>query len=149
VQFVVTVVNNFHFHFHYIAYLRTASSLGTPSIQYFMTIFYPFALDDGGRLAPLAVDLVDRFAILVVVRRFSRMGAADSASLWSKIHARMKEFVRGSKFVPFRRFPGDVHREFMQRLCVALHGTLGSSYLRNALQVGGVAVVVCLRAPRP
>jgi hypothetical protein len=40
-------------------------------------------------------------------------------------HARMKEFVRRSSFVPFRRFLGDVRREFMQRLSLVLHGTLG------------------------
>jgi hypothetical protein len=86
VQFVVIVVNHLHFHLSYIAYLRTSSSLGTPPIQYFMIVFYPFALDDGDRLAPIAVDLVDRLAILVVVRRFSRMGAADSRFLRSKVY---------------------------------------------------------------
>jgi hypothetical protein len=52
--------------------LRTSSSLGTPSIQYIHE-YYPFALGEGGRLAPMAVNLVDRLAILVVVRRFSSM----------------------------------------------------------------------------
>jgi hypothetical protein len=61
----------------------------------------------------------------------------------------MKDFVPGSKIVPFRRFLGDVHREFMQRLSTVLHGTLGS-YLCNALQEGNAATVVaCLHAPRP
>jgi hypothetical protein len=31
-------------------------------------------MEDGGRLAPVAVELVDRLAILVVVRRFHGMG---------------------------------------------------------------------------
>jgi Na+(H+)/acetate symporter ActP len=38
-------------------------------------------MEDGGRLAPMAAELVDRLAILVVVRRFHGMGAADSRSL--------------------------------------------------------------------
>jgi hypothetical protein len=49
--------------------------------------------------------------------------------------------------VPFRRFWGDVRREFMQRLSAALHGTLGS-YLRDALHEGSVDVVACLLVPR-
>jgi hypothetical protein len=89
----------------------------------FMTI--TLLLKDGGRLAPMAVDLVDRLAILLIVRRFPSMGAADSRSLRSESYARMKEFVRRFAYVPFRRFLGDVRREFIQRLSVALHGTLG------------------------
>jgi hypothetical protein len=83
-------------------------------------------------LAPLAVDLLDRLAILVVVQRFPCMGAADSRSLRSESYARIKEFVRWSTYVPFRPVCRDVHREFMQRLSVVLHGTLGS-YLCDAL----------------
>jgi hypothetical protein len=46
---------------------RTWSSLlGTSSIEY-VHDYYPFALDDWGRLGPMAVELVDRLAILVVV----------------------------------------------------------------------------------
>jgi hypothetical protein len=40
-----------------------------------------------------------------------------------------------------------VRREYMQRLSVALHGTL-DSYLRDALQEGSVDVVACLLVPR-
>jgi hypothetical protein len=46
--------------------LRTSSSHGTRSIRC-VHDYYPFALEDGGRLAPMAVDLVDRLAILVAV----------------------------------------------------------------------------------
>jgi hypothetical protein len=60
--------------------LRTSSSRGTPSIKS-VHDYYPFALEDGGRLAPMAVDLVDRLAIMVAFRRFPSMGAADSNSL--------------------------------------------------------------------
>jgi hypothetical protein len=45
----------------------------------------------------------------------------------------MQHFVRRSTSVPFRRFWGDVRREFMQRPSAALHGTLGS-YLRDAFR---------------
>jgi hypothetical protein len=63
------------------AYLRTTSFHGTPSTQLVYDYDYPFALEDGGRLAPMAVDLADRLAILVAVRSFPSMGAADSHSL--------------------------------------------------------------------
>jgi hypothetical protein len=56
---------------------RTSSSLGMPSIHS-VHDYYPFALEDKGRYAPMAVDLVDRLAMLVVVRRFLSMGAAIS-----------------------------------------------------------------------
>jgi hypothetical protein len=63
--------------------LRTSSSLGTSSIQS-VHDYYPFALEDGGRLVfAMAVDLVDRLGILVAFRRFPSMGAADSRSLRS------------------------------------------------------------------
>jgi hypothetical protein len=54
-------------------------------------------------------------------------------SLRSDTYVRMQHFVRRTTYVPFRRFWGDVRREFMQRLSAALHGTMGS-YLRDALQ---------------
>jgi hypothetical protein len=111
--------------------LGTSALLGTPSVQ---TVYdyYPFALEDGGRLALVAAELVDRLAILVGVRRCLGMGAAYSRSLRSHNYVRMQYFVRRSTYVPFRRVLGDVRREFMQRLFVIRHGTLGS-YLRDAL----------------
>jgi hypothetical protein len=39
--------------------LRTSALLGTPSFQS-VHDHYPFALEDGGRLAPIAAELVDR-----------------------------------------------------------------------------------------
>jgi hypothetical protein len=47
--------------------------VGTPSI---MSVhdYYPFAMEDGDRLAPMAVELVDRLPILVGVRRLLGMG---------------------------------------------------------------------------
>jgi hypothetical protein len=126
--------------------LRTFALLGTPSVQSIHDC-YPFAMEDGGRLAPMAAELVDRLAILVAARRFPGMGAPDSRSLRSHSYVRMQHFVRRSTFVPFRRFLGDVRREFMQRLYVALHGTLGS-YLRDAFQEGSADAVACLLVPR-
>jgi hypothetical protein len=126
--------------------LRTSPLLGTPSVQSIHD-YYPFAVEDGGRLAQMATELVDRLAILVVVRRFPGMGAADSRSLRSDSYARMQHFVRRSTYVKFRRFLGDVRREFMQRLSAALHGTLGS-YLCDAFQEGSVNNVACLPVPR-
>jgi hypothetical protein len=87
-------------------------------------------MEDGSRLAPMADELLDPLAILVDVRPFLGMGVANSRSLRSHSYVCMQHFVRRSTFVPFRRFWGDVRREFMQRLSAALHGTLGS-YLGN------------------
>jgi hypothetical protein len=86
-------------------------------------------------------------AILVAVRCFHGMGAADSRSLRSERYVRMQQFVRRSTYVPFRRFLRDVRREFMQRLCAGLHGTLGS-YLRDAFHEGSADAVACLHVPR-
>jgi hypothetical protein len=63
---------------------------------------------DGGRLAPMAAELVDRIAILVAVRHFHGMGAADSRSLCSVSYVRAQHFVRRSTYVHFRRFWEDV-----------------------------------------
>jgi hypothetical protein len=46
-------------------------------------------MEDGGQPAPMAAELVDRLAILVVVRRFRGMGGADSRSLRSNNYVRM------------------------------------------------------------
>jgi hypothetical protein len=127
--------------------LRTSALLGTPSIQSIHD-YYPFAMEDGGRLAPMAAELVDLLAILVAFRRFPGMGAADSRSFRYDIYVRMQHFVRRSTFVMFRRFWGDVRREFMQRLCAALHGGTLGSYLRDAFQEGSADAVACLHVPR-
>jgi hypothetical protein len=99
--------------------LRTYAVLGTPSVQSSHD-YYPFAMEDGGRFAPMAADLVDRLAILVALRRFPGMGAADSPSLRYESYVRMQYFVRQTTHVPFRYFLGDVRREFMQRLSAAM-----------------------------
>jgi hypothetical protein len=78
-----------------------------------MRDYYPFAMEDGGRLAPKAVELVDRLAILVAVRHFPGMGATDSLSQHSRIYVREHHFVRRFTYAPFRRFLGDVRRKFM------------------------------------
>jgi hypothetical protein len=110
--------------------LRIFALLGRPS-AHSTRDYYPFVMEDEGRLAPMADQLVDRLVIWVVVRRFPGMCAADSRSLSSDSYVRMQHYVRRSIYVPFWRFLGDVRREFMQRLYVALHGTMGS-YLRDA-----------------
>jgi hypothetical protein len=126
--------------------LRTYALLGTHSVQSIHD-YYPFAMEDEGRLTPMVAELFDRLAILVAVRRFHGIGAADSRSLLSDSYVRMQHFVRRSTYVPFRRFLGDVRRELMQRLSAALHGTLGS-YLRDAFQEGSADAVACLPVPR-
>jgi hypothetical protein len=121
--------------------LRTPALRGTPSVQS-VHDNYPFALEDGGRLAPMAAELVDRMAILVALRRFPSMGVADSRSLRSESCFRMQHLVRRSTYVPYRRFWGGCAASIH-----ALHGTMGS-YLRDALQEGIVDVVACLHVPR-
>jgi hypothetical protein len=57
-------------------------------------------------------------------------------SFRSDSYFRTQHFVRRTTvYVPFRRFLGDMRREFEQRLSTALHGTLGS-YLRHTLKEG-------------
>jgi hypothetical protein len=99
----------------------------------------------------MVVELAYRLAILVAIRRFHGMGVVDSHSLRSDSYVCMHHFVR-RYFCPytyaiFRRFWGDVWREFMQLLSVARHSTLGS-YLHDALQEGNADAVACLHAPR-
>jgi hypothetical protein len=84
--------------------LRTSALLNNTSVHSIHDYFL-FAMGDGGRLEPMAAELVDRMAILVAVRRFPRMGAADSRSLRSATYARMQHLVRRT-IVPFRRFWG-------------------------------------------
>jgi hypothetical protein len=95
----------------------------------------------------MADEYVDRLAILVVVRHFRSMCVVDSRSLRSNSYVRMQHFVRRTTSIPFRRFWGEVRREFVQSLSVALHGTLGS-YVRDALHEGSVDAVACLLVPR-
>jgi hypothetical protein len=59
-------------------------------------------MEDGGRLAPMADELVDR--LVVVVRRFLGMDAGDSRSLRYGNYVRMQHFVRRTTCGPFRRF---------------------------------------------
>jgi hypothetical protein len=83
--------------------LRTSALLGTPLVQSIHD-YYPFAMEDGGRLAPMTAELGDRMAISVAVRCFPSMGAADSRSLRSDNYVRMQHFVRRS--ISFSAFLG-------------------------------------------
>jgi hypothetical protein len=74
------------------------------------------------------------------------MGAWDSRPLRRKSSVRMQHFVR-LLYVPFRRFLGDVRQDFLQRLNVALHGTLDFA-LRDALHECNVDAMACLHIPR-
>jgi hypothetical protein len=90
--------------------LSTSALLGTTSVQS-VHDYYPFTLEDGGRLAPMVAELVDRMAILVEVRRFLGMAASYSRSLRFDMcphatsgltHVRMQHFVRRSTSAAFR-----------------------------------------------
>jgi hypothetical protein len=91
----------------------------------------------------MAAELVYRLAILVDVRRFHGMGAADSRSLQSDTYVLCNMSFVDLLMFPFDGFWGDVPREFLQRLYAALQGTLGC-FLRDALHYGSVDVVACL-----
>jgi hypothetical protein len=75
------------------------------------------------------------------------MGVADSRSLRSDTYVRIQHFVRRTTSVHFRSFSGDMRRKFMQRLCAALHGILGS-HVRDALQEGSADAVAYLHIAR-
>jgi hypothetical protein len=94
----------------------------------------------------MAVELVDRLAILVAFRRFPGMVllALDPCALTGMSVCKIS-FVE-LLMILFGVF-GDVRREFMQRLSAALHGTLGS-YLRDAFDEGSADAVACLSIPR-
>jgi hypothetical protein len=68
----------------------------------------------------MAAELGDRLAIFVALLRFPSMGADYARSLRYDSNVRMQHFVRRTTCVPFRRFLGDVRREFMQRLFMVL-----------------------------
>jgi hypothetical protein len=70
--------------------LRTSALLGTPSVQS-VDDYYPFALEDGGRLVPITGKLVDRLAIWVAFRRFNGMSAANFRSLRSNGYDRRRK----------------------------------------------------------
>jgi hypothetical protein len=124
--------------------VQASTRTGTPPVH---TVheYYPFVVEDGGRLAPLACELLDRLAVLVALRRFPGFGAHVARSLRSESLPRMKKFVRESTSPIFRRFLGDVRREFFQRVSIVLHSTLGS-YLADAVQGGRAAAVCCFSA---
>jgi hypothetical protein len=92
--------------------LRTFAWLGMPSVQS-LHYYYPFALEDGWRLAHMADDMAGRLVVLVAVRRFLGMAVAHSRSLRFDSYVRMQHFVRRSTYASFRRFWGDVPLEFI------------------------------------
>jgi hypothetical protein len=71
-------------------------------------------MEEGGRLPPMAAELVDCLAVLVAVRRFPSMGDVVSRSLRSDSYVRMQHFVRRTTYVRFRRFLGG---ESMSGMC--------------------------------
>jgi hypothetical protein len=59
------------------------------------------------------------------------MGVTDSRSLRLGTYVRMKELVRQSTFVLFRRFLGSVRREFMQLLSVEIENEIALQQYRQ------------------
>jgi hypothetical protein len=84
--------------------LRALASLGTPFVlSVYDYYYYPFALEDVGWLAPMAVEVVARLAILANIHRFPCIGAAEARSVSSDIYVCMEELVRRSIY--FHSFP--------------------------------------------
>jgi hypothetical protein len=95
----------------------------------------------------MVIELVDRLANLVAIRRFLGMGVVDFRSLRFDNHVGMQNFVRPSSYVPFRRYWGmccDNSRNVFLLLFMVLLG----SYHCGALQEGSADVVVCLHVLR-
>jgi hypothetical protein len=90
--------------------LRTSALLGSALVQS-VHEYCPFALEDGGRLAPMAVELViSRPAIWVVICRFNVMGDVDSRSLRYYNYVCMQHMFGYLCYLS--TFWGDVRREF-------------------------------------
>jgi hypothetical protein len=103
-----------------------------------------FALEDGGRLAYAEAEVVGRFDISVGVRRFKSLREVDSHTLRYESYTRSPHEGVCSAFY-FCSLPW-VHPTL---LCgSSWHVDWASSYLRDALQKSGEAVVACLIAPR-
>jgi hypothetical protein len=87
----------------------------------------PLPLRMGGGRRSCGSRVVRSLGLFWFVRCFqSLLGEADSSSLRSETYACMEGFVRRSTYArPIIRILADVRREFMHRLYVALHGTLG------------------------
>jgi hypothetical protein len=104
----------------------------------------------GWRLASVAVELVDRLAILVAVRGFLGMVAAPSRSLHLDNYVRMQHVVCRSTYVSFLALlfgGGGCAAKFNATYFAALYGSLGS-YLCDALHVGSADLVARLHVPR-
>jgi hypothetical protein len=101
---------------------------------------YPFTLEDGGRLAPTAAELVDRLTIFVALRRFLGMGAADSRSLLCGIYVGMQYFDRRSTYAPLSMFFWGMCGEnsgnvFMLLLMVVWVPIFSTSCMREVLRL--------------
>jgi hypothetical protein len=57
-------------------------------------------MEEGGRLVPMAAELVDRLATLDGVCCFPGMGVADSSSLGYDIYVRMQHLVVDTLLFP-------------------------------------------------
>jgi hypothetical protein len=67
-------------------------------------------MEDGGRLVPMMAALVDSMTILMAVRRFPSIGAADSRSLQFHNYFRIQHFNRRSIVFPYGRRPPSAQR---------------------------------------
>ena len=92
----------------------------------FVHRFYPFIVEDRGRLGADARLAIFIFSVLIAAKTFPEDPNMDlSRLLRSYSVPELKQYVADSR-ATFRMHVGQVKRHIMQRLSAVIHGTLGS-----------------------
>eukprot|EP00873_Tetraselmis_striata_P008180 jgi/Tetstr1/428444/TSEL_018458.t1 len=87
--------------------------------------YYPFLVEDRGRLGKSALMVVYIFAVLLAVRNFpGRPSASTSCFLYGQSVQALRNFVANQP-VEFRRHLSRTLRGLLQRVSACVHGTLG------------------------
>jgi hypothetical protein len=116
--------------------LRIYALPGTPSVQSIHD-YYPFAMENGGRLAPMAAEVVDRLAFWwLFVASLAWVLLTLSACALTLMSVYKISFVRRTTYVHFRRFGGmcDVNScNVFLMLFMALWVPLSATLFRRAV----------------
>eukprot|EP00873_Tetraselmis_striata_P019414 jgi/Tetstr1/439678/TSEL_028097.t1 len=87
--------------------------------------YYPFVVEDRGRLGKSALTVVYIFAVLLAVRNFpGGPSAPTSCFLRGQSVQALRNFVAGQP-AEFRRHLSRTRRGLLQRVSACVHGTLG------------------------
>ena len=88
--------------------------------------FYPFVVEDRGRLGTAATTAIFIFSVLIATRTFPEDPNPElSRFLRSYSVPALRDFVADSR-ASFRLHVSHVKRNILQRLSAVVHGTLGS-----------------------